>query len=167
MKKALIVIDVQNEYFPGGKLELWDLDRTLKNTIAHIETARNVGTPVILIQHEYENEAPFFQKDSEGAKIHGKVLAAAGQDTPIIKKSFADSFHQTNLSEVLKEFKAEHLLICGMMTQNCVAFTSLSPETQNFSKVTVLGDACTTFNELTHSLALDGLSTSREVVSES
>ncbi|MBK1810029.1 isochorismatase family protein [Clostridium sp. YIM B02505] len=163
MKKALIVIDLQNDYFPEGKFPLWNAESTLNNVEKAIEKANQNNIPIILVQHVSGSNSSFFSEGTEGVEIHPRVLKAAPNGRNVIKK-VADSFYNTNLEEVLSELEIEELLICGMMTQNCVAFTAISKEAEKYS-VKILGDCCTTVSEPIHVIALNGVSTRVEVIS--
>ncbi len=160
MKRALLLIDLQNDYFPGGLFPLWDTERTLPALVGAIERARTAGIEVIHIQHIANPEAgiaPFFNKDTPGAAIHPIILSAA-PDAPIVVKEYADSFHQTELEEVLSARGVSELLVCGMMTQNCVTHTAISKSAEKY-KVTILPDCCTTVSEPIHLIALHAVST--------
>ena len=160
MKKALLLIDLQNDYFPGGKFPLWNTDVTLSNIEQAINAAKAKNIPIIHIQHIANPEmgiAPFFNKGSEGAKIHSRILEAA-PDAPIVFKEFADSFEKTNLEEVLKELGVDELLVCGMMTQNCVTHTAISKSAEKY-KVSILPDCCTSVDLMIHNIALHAVST--------
>lgn len=158
MVKALLVIDLQNDYFPGGKFPLWNTEAVLGNTGRAIEKANAQGIPVIIIQHiAKQGLAPFFNEGTPGAEIHPCILAAA-PDAPIVVKEFADSFEKTTLEETLAKLAATELLVCGMMTQNCVTHTAISKAAEKYS-VCVLVDCCTTVDEMIHNIALHALST--------
>ncbi len=160
MGKALLVIDLQNDYFPGGNFSLWNTEAVLANVESAIELAKAKGIPVIHIQHIANPEqgiAPFFNKNTKGAAIHTRVLAAA-PDAPVVVKEFADSFVDTTLEEILSRLGATELLICGMMTQNCVTHTAISKSAEKY-KVSILPDCCTTVDEMIHNIALHAVST--------
>ena len=159
MGKALLVVDLQNDYFPEGKFPLWNTDVSLTTVERAIARAREKGVPVIIVQHIISNpsKAPFFKEGSSGVEVHPRVLAAA-PDAPIVVKSFADSFVKTTLEQTLTALGATELLVCGMMTQNCVTHTAISKSAEKYD-VTVLADACTTVNEILHVIALNALST--------
>ena len=76
----------------------------------------------------------------------------------MVVKAFADSFHQTNLEETLAGLGVNELLLCGMMTQNCVTHTAISKSAEKYA-VTVLTDCCTTVDQMIHLIALNALST--------
>jgi nicotinamidase-related amidase len=166
--KALLVIDLQNDYFPGGKFPLWNTDVVLKNIERAIETANAQGVPVIHIQHIANSKmgiAPFFNEGTPGADIHPCILAAAPK-APIVVKEFADSFEKTTLEATLTKLGVTELLICGMMTQNCVTHTAISKVAEKYS-VSVLVDCCTTVDEMIHNIALHALSTRVKLVPSS
>ena len=168
MTKALLVIDLQNDYFPGGKFPLWNTDAVLKNIERAIETANAHGIPVIHIQHIANSKmgiAPFFNEGTPGAEIHPRILAAAPK-APIVVKEFADSFEKTTLEATLTKLGVTELLICGMMTQNCVTHTAISKAAEKYS-VSVLVDCCTTVDEMIHNIALHALSTRVKLVPSS
>lgn len=165
-KKALIVIDLQNDYFAGGKFPLWNTEQTLTNVKTAIELANSQNIPVIHVQHIADPSngvAPFFNQGSVGADIHPEVLALA-PNAEVIIKNFADGFERTNLDEVLQQHNIEELMICGMMTQNCVAHTAISPAADKYA-VSILVDCCTTVDEMIHNIALHAVSPRVSLVS--
>ena len=165
MKKGLLIIDLQNDYFPGGKFPLWNTEVTLSNIEKAIKTAESKGIPVIHIQHIANPEmglAPFFSQGTEGAAIHPLIIQAA-PDAPVVVKEFADSFFDTNLEEVLSDLGVTDLLVCGMMTQNCVTHTAISKSAEKYT-VSILPDCCTTVDEMIHNIALHAVSTRIQLV---
>lgn len=160
-QRALLVIDLQNDYFPGGKFPLWNSEATLAKVEQAIARAHSVGMPVILVQHIADAGAPFFEAGSSGAEIHPAIRAAA-PDAPIVVKAFADSFHQTTLQETLAQLGVGELLVCGMMTQNCVTHTAISRAADAY-QVSVVADCCTTVSEMLHLIALKAVSTRLKV----
>ena len=159
MAKILLVIDIQNDYFPGGAFPLWNAEAVLERTERAIGRAKAMGVPVVLVQHlanPGKKPAPFFNPGTEGAAIHPRILAAA-PDAPIVVKHHADSFHATNLEAVLAELGATELLVCGMMTQNCVIHTAISPAAEKY-QIRILPDCCTTVSEILHLIALNAVS---------
>lgn len=161
MTKALLVIDLQNDYFDGGAFPLWNAAGTAENIARAIGAAQEAQVPVVHIQHIADASAglaPFFNEGTEGADIHPVILEAA-KDAPVVVKRFADSFEQTNLEATLERLGVDELLVCGMMTQNCVTHTAISKAAEKYNKVTVLVDCCTTVSEMLHQIALHALST--------
>ena len=160
MGKTLIVIDVQNDYFPGGKFPLWNTEETLSRTVSAVQRAQMQGVPVILVQHVADSSrglAPFFNAGTSGVELHHALIQAA-PEAPVVVKAFADSFHQTALEATLAGLGATELLVCGMMTQNCVTHTAISKAAEKYA-ITILTDCCTTIDQMIHLIALNALST--------
>jgi nicotinamidase-related amidase len=159
-KAALIVIDIQNDYFPGGKFPLWNVEAALANIEWAIAEAQARNIPVILVQHVADaakGPAPFFNAGSEGVELHPRIRAAA-PNAPIVTKSHADAFFQTSLEATLRELGVDELLVCGMMTQNCVTHTAISKAAEKY-QVAILPQCCTTVSEILHKIALSAIST--------
>ena len=157
-RQALIVIDVQNDYFPDGKFPQWNTAATLASITAAIGRARENDIPVILIQHVNAARlpaAPFFNEGTQGVAIHPDILAAA-PDALIVTKTGADSFAGTSLESVLSGLAVEELLVCGMMTQNCVTHTAISGSAERYLGK-VLTDCCTTVSQMIHAIALNAI----------
>ena len=154
--QALLVIDPQNDYFPNGSYPLWNTGIVLEKMKQAIIAAKQKSIPVILIRHEGNENSPFFKPGTEGAEVHKEITALA-PDAPVIIKKFADSFEQTPLFGLLTELKISELLLCGMMTQNCITHTALSKMAEPYT-ISVIQDACTTIDAMIHRIAINGLS---------
>lgn len=160
---ALIVIDVQNDYFPTGAYPLHDTQAVLERTVQAVRSAQAQGLPVVLVQHVAKGPSPFFNADTEGVQIH-PLLRAAAPDAPVVVKGHADSFLNTTLHATLAALGVDSLWLCGMMTHNCVTHTALSPQAQGYT-VRVLEDLCTTVDPMIHAIALSALRDRVEVLS--
>lgn len=168
LKPALLVIDLQNDYFPGGKYPLWNTEIVLHNIEGAIDKARASQIPVIFIQHLAKSKtgiAPFLNPGSSGAEIHPRLLQHA-PNAHIVTKHFADSFVDTTLETTLTELGVNTLYLCGMMTHNCVNHTALSKSAEKYQSV-ILHDCCTTVDEMLHQLALHAVSTRIKLVDSS
>jgi len=157
MTTTLLLIDLQNDYFPGGKYPLWNADAPLAATEAAIARARQEGIGIVHVQHVSGAKAPFFAPGSDGVRIHPRILAAA-PEAPVVVKQHADAFHQTDLAAVLAERNVGRLLLAGMMTQNCITHTALSKAAERYD-VAVLAEATTTVDPMIHGFALSALRT--------
>ncbi|WP_462383469.1 cysteine hydrolase family protein [Pseudomonas sp. Marseille-QA0892] len=153
MLRTLLVIDIQNDYFPGGVLPLWEAESTETRIIHAIQRAQQQGDRVVLVRHVSRADAGLFATGSAGNEIRTQVLAVA-PDAPVITKRFADAFQETELSTCVEG--TGHLLVCGMMTQNCVAFTAMSTLAPRCD-ITVLSDLCTAPLESVHKIAVNAL----------
>ena len=142
MKPALIIIDIQNDYFPGGKLELeGSIDASLQ-AARLLDAFRAKGLPLVHIQHVSNRPgASFFLPDTEGVKIHANVAPRAGET--VLQKNFPNSFRGTGLLEHLRALGADHLVIAGMMTHMCVDATTRAAFDLGFS-CALAHDACAT-----------------------
>jgi nicotinamidase-related amidase len=141
-KQALIVVDIQNDYFPQGKWPLVGADAAADNAVRLIKAFREAGDSVVHIRHEFTSEdAPFFTPNSEGAKLHPKVLNRA--DEPVVLKHFVNSFRETVLKSILDEQGIKELVVVGSMSHMCV--DGITRAAADFGyKVTVIHDACAT-----------------------
>ncbi|WP_349736230.1 cysteine hydrolase family protein [Pseudomonas jessenii] len=141
-KQALIVVDIQNDYFPQGKWPLVGADAAADNAVRLIKAFRDAGDSVVHIRHEFTSEdAPFFTPNSEGAKLHPKVLNRA--DEPVVLKHFVNSFRETELKSVLDEQGIKELVVVGSMSHMCVDGITRAAADFGYT-VTVIHDACAT-----------------------
>jgi nicotinamidase-related amidase len=123
MKRALLVIDVQNEYFPGGLLPVSYPQGSMENILNVIETAQLNGVMVIVIQHTAPQPgSKTFVKDSWGWTLHDSIKNN-GYDY-LIEKNLPGSFTGTNLEDILKENGIDTVAISGYMTQMCCDTTA-------------------------------------------
>ncbi len=141
MEKALIIIDIQNEYFENGALELVNPISASENAAKILEFFRKHNLPVIHVQHISPEGVPFFVKETEGVKIHENVQPL--NDEKLIQKSYPNSFRETDLLEHLKNLKVKDLVIVGMMTHMCIDATTRAAFDHSFA-CTVIADACAT-----------------------
>lgn len=138
--QALLIIDVQNDYFPGGRFELAGAVEALERTGAVLRRFREKGLPVIFVRHiNTRPGASFFLPDTSGAEIHPDI--APRGDEPVVVKHAPNSFFQTNLLEVLQAGKVSGLVVCGMMTHMCIDTTVRAAKDYGIP-VTLLYDAC-------------------------
>jgi nicotinamidase-related amidase len=145
MKTALLVIDIQKDYFPGGKYPLVEPLAAAKKAYMLLQCFREhgpQGAHHIHIQHiALKPDATFFVKGTEGSDIHDSVAHFVGE--PIVYKHYPNSFRETNLLDMLKEWGIERVVITGMMTHMCVDATTRAAADLGF-KVIVAEDACAT-----------------------
>ena len=106
-----------------------------------IRECRSNDIPVIYIQHNGPKDHPL-EKGTDGWRIHAAIAPQEGDN--IVEKTTPDSFHNTNLSEVLQEKEIEHVILSGMQTEYCVDTTTRA--CSEGYKVTLVSDAHSTFN---------------------
>jgi nicotinamidase-related amidase len=122
MTTALVLIDLQNDYFPGGTMELVGAEDAVLRARTLLEAFRTRTLPVFHIQHIARRAgATFFLPGTKGAEIHAAVRPAAGE--AVITKHFPSSFRETTLLESLRGAGASRLVLAGMMTHMCVDTT--------------------------------------------
>ena len=148
MQKALLIVDVQNDYFEGGKSELYKPQNALINIEKALKFFREKSQLVIHVQHiNTRAGATFFLPGTDGVSIH-KNLTPLNNETLIVKHA-PNSFLNTKLAAILQEHKVSELIICGMMTHMCIDTTTRACMDYGIS-VTLLEDACTTKNLVFH-----------------
>jgi nicotinamidase-related amidase len=141
-KTALLLVDIQNDYFPGGKNELQGSPQAgvqAGRLLDHFRRTRQVTTH---IQHiSTRPGAKFFLPGTPGVEIHASVGPLAGET--VIQKHYPNSFRETVLLEYLHTVQATRLVIAGMMTHMCVEATTRAAFDLGFECL-VAADACAT-----------------------
>lgn len=142
MKTCLILVDIQNDYFLGGSMELVGMENAAANAQLLLRTARAAGMPVIHVQHIAAHQsATFFIPGTDGANINPIVAPLA--DEPVVVKHFPNSFRDTNLLELLRKGEIDSLVVCGAMSQMCIDATVRAAFDLGFG-CSVAADACAT-----------------------
>src|SRR5690242_13829087 len=109
--RALVLIDIQNDYFPGGKWPLTGMDSAADNAAKVLSAARAKGDLIIHVRHEFPTvDAPFFLPNSEGARIHPKVHFLAGET--VVLKHHVNAFRETDLKAILDKHGIEEVVLC-------------------------------------------------------
>lgn len=138
-KTALILVDIQNDYFDGGSWPVDQMAAVAGNAARLLAQARAVGDLVLHVRHEASAEAPFFKPGTEGAEIHVSVLPEAGE--AVVVKNRPNSFVGTDLQSQLEGAGIKKLVICGAMSQMCIDATARAAADMGYA-VTVAADAC-------------------------
>lgn len=142
MNTALLVIDIQNDYFPGGAMELVGSNEAGQRARKLIEAFRSKALPVIHVQHiSTRPGAGFFVPGTSGVEIHPSVAPLDGET--IIRKNYPNSFRETPLLQHLRDGKIGRLVIAGMMTHMCVDTTVRAAGDLGFECL-LAHDACAT-----------------------
>lgn len=142
MATALLLIDLQQDYFPGGAMQLAGVTQASENAAKLLAQFRTAGDPIFHIKHVFESrEAPFFRPDSTGIAIHPSVAPTG--DEPVITKHQVNAFHQTDLKQQLDAANADSLVICGAMSHMCVEGTTRAASDLGY-QCQVIHDACAT-----------------------
>lgn len=140
MSRALIVVDIQKDYFPGGRMELVGTEDASLRARELIEAFRDSGEPRFHVQHVFEGpDAPFFAAGTEGAEIHPNVAPIEGE--PVIVKRFPNAFRDTSLLDDLRGLGVTDVVLCGMMTSMCVDASARAAADFGFTTL-LAADAC-------------------------
>jgi nicotinamidase-related amidase len=144
MKTGLILVDIQNDYFPGGRMELTAMVAASSRAKNLLSFFRESLWPTFHIQHIAAREgATFFLPDTQGAEIHDSVEPLPGEI--VIQKHHINSFSETQLLDELKKAAVERVVVCGAMSHMCIDAVVRAAADLGFGCV-VIHDACATRN---------------------
>ncbi len=142
MASALVLVDIQNEYFPGGRMELAGIQQASASAREVLTLFRDRGWPTFHVQHlSIQADAPLFTPGTPFVEIHEGVRPLPGER--VIPKHFPNSFHQTPLLEELKARGADHAVIVGAMSHMCIDATTRAAYDLGL-RCTLIHDACAT-----------------------
>ena len=137
---ALVLVDIQNDYFPGGAMELCGAVAAGGKAALVLERFRRAGAGIVHVRHESARpDATFFLPGTPGADIAACVAPRPGE--AVVTKAFPNSFRDTALGAQLAARGAKRLVVCGMMTLMCVDATVRAAFDLGYA-VTVAADAC-------------------------
>jgi nicotinamidase-related amidase len=142
MNNRLILVDLQNDYFHGGNMELVGIEDAAANAQILLNEFRKAKLPVIHVQHISAHPgATFFLPETDGANINQMVTPQ--EDEIVVVKNFPNSFRGTSLLEILKKGKTDNTVICGAMSHMCIDATTRAAFDLGFNCI-VAEDACAT-----------------------
>jgi nicotinamidase-related amidase len=140
MARALLIIDIQRDYFPGGAYPLVEPEPAAEAARHVLDGFRSRGEPVVHMKHVWDApDATFMRPGTDGVEIHPLVAPADGER--VIEKAEANSFLGTGLESVLREAGIDSLVVAGMMSSMCVDATVRAAVDLGFG-ATVVHDAC-------------------------
>lgn len=146
-KQALLIVDVQNDYFTGGRMALKNPEAALANIEKVLKIFRDKKLPIIHVQHVgIHPGATFFLPDTDGVLIHKNIRPQDGEY--LVVKHLPNSFFETDLGAILAKTSIKDLVVCGMMTHMCIDATVRACKDFGIA-VTLLDDACAT-RDLAH-----------------
>jgi nicotinamidase-related amidase len=138
MKRALLVIDVQNEYFTG-QLPITHPHDHLGNILRVMDASTAAKVPVVVIQHAFARpDPPIFQEGTPGWELHPEV--ASRPNDHHIQKNLPGSFTGTDLEDWLRRNEVDTVTIAGYMSHMCCDTTARQGLHRGF-RVEFLGDA--------------------------
>lgn len=144
MTAALVVIDVQQEYFTGAfPIVHPDREQSLARIVDAMRAATAAGLPVVVVQHSEGDEAGVFRPGNEGFELHPAV-AAEPRDHLIVKR-YPGTFTGTDLGEWIAGRGVDELVVAGYMTHMCCDTTTRQAVHLDLS-VTLLSDATGTID---------------------
>ena len=142
---ALLLIDLQNDYFESFENAKWKLKNTeeaASNALKLLNKFREKNMKIIHVRHEFNAEnPPFFAPNSQGAKIHDS-LTPKENETQVLKHD-VNSFKNTNLKEILDDSNITNVIIVGAMSYMCIDAVARAASDFGY-KCFVAHDACTT-----------------------
>lgn len=142
MTTALLIVDIQNDYFPGGAMEVVGAEAAATQAATLLATFRQNARPIVHMQHiATRPAATFFLPNTAGAEIHESVRPSLGE--VVFQKHFPNSFRETPLLEHLRTSGITQLVIVGMMTHMCIDTTTRAAADFGF-KCLLAHDACAT-----------------------
>lgn len=142
MSNCLLLIDIQNDYFENGNMELKGINEAASNAQLLLKYFRKANFPIIHIQHfSVRPEATFFLPNTVGVEINKMVYPL--EDEIVIKKNFPNSFRDTDLLKTLNEMGVKTLTVCGAMSHMCIDATTRAAFDYQFECI-VAEDACAT-----------------------
>jgi nicotinamidase-related amidase len=135
-------VDLQNDYFSGGNMELVETQKAAANAQQLLSKFRKENLPIIHIQHiSTRPGATFFVPETHGAKINEMVVPT--ENEKVVVKNYPNSFRETSLLVTLKDLKISDIVICGAMSHMCIDATTRAAFDLGFNCV-VAEDACAT-----------------------
>ena len=144
MKRGLIVVDLQNEYLPTGKLPLFGIETAVAKAARVIDHARKNNTPVFHIRHVSAGaDAPIFVQGSTGVEVIPAVAPAG--DEPVIVKHHINAFRETDLKQQLEAHGVDEVVVIGAMSHMCIDAVVRAAADMGWP-VSVLNDACATLD---------------------
>ncbi|WP_062205242.1 isochorismatase family protein [Demequina salsinemoris] len=145
-RRALVLIDVQNEYFTGRlPIQHPPREESLARILEAVETAETAGVPIVVVQHDSGAAAPVFAPGTPGYELHPALADRAKPEWTRVVKHHASVLAETvvdgaPLEDWLRAKGVDTLTLTGYMTNNCVLGTSVDAVTRGL-KVEVLSDA--------------------------
>lgn len=145
-RRALIVVDVQQEYFDGPlAIQYPPREESVANILAVMDAAVDAGIPTAVIEHESPEGFPVFAPGTAGRELHPDVASRAHDGWKRATKSVGSVFPETGLSDWLKEQGVDTVTLVGYMANNCILASAADAETRGVA-VEVLSDATGAIN---------------------
>ncbi|MET3511066.1 isochorismatase family protein [Plantibacter sp. MCCC 1A11337] len=145
-RRALILIDVQQEYFAGPlAIQYPPRDESILRIADAIDAATTAGVPVVVVQHSSGSGAPVFDPDTSAFELHPEVARRVQPSWKGVVKQYGSVFAGTELEAWLREQGVDTVTLVGYMTNNCVIASAAGAEELGID-VEVLSDATGAIN---------------------
>lgn len=139
--RALVLIDIQQEYFTGPlEIQYPAPTDSLPRIIAAIDAAEANGIPVVVVQHTAGDDAPVFNPTLPGFALHPEIEQRRTPAWKAITKQYGSVFAGTDLVDWLQENSVDTVTLVGYMTNNCIIASAAQAETIGIA-AEVLSDA--------------------------
>ncbi|TCM58805.1 nicotinamidase-related amidase [Rhizobium sp. PP-F2F-G48] len=139
--RALLVVDLQNDYLAKGRFPLTDIDQAVGNAARVVAAARQAGDLVINIRHESPADGPFFAVGTDGAEIVAAMAPLEGE--AVVTKHYPNAFRETALAEMLASAGVQAVTVIGAMSHMCIDATARAAADLGYA-TTIVEDACAT-----------------------
>lgn len=140
-RRALVVVDVQQEYFAGPlAIQYPPVNQALGNILDALDVATREGIPVAIVQHEKPEGAALFAKGSPGWALHPGIEGLLDPAWKRMAKTYASCFDDTELAGWLRQHEVDTVTLVGFMTNNCILATAAAAVPLGFT-AEVLSDA--------------------------
>ena len=140
-RRALVVVDVQQEYFDGPlQIQYPPREESLANIVSAIGVADSRGIPVVVVQHHMPEGAPVFVEGTPGWELHPEVESVADGSRKRIHKQYGSVFAGTDLAQWLRDNNIDTITLVGFMTNNCDLASAVEAEGLGFA-AEILSDA--------------------------
>ena len=141
MKTCLILIDIQNDYFAGGRMTLVGMEAAATNALLLLQAYRRTGSRIIHVQHvSMGPKATFFLPETHGVKGHDLVVPL--EDEVLVTKNYPNGFRDTHLLEMLNKENMTDLVFCGAMSHMCIDATVRAGFDLGFNCVSESNQCC-------------------------
>jgi len=128
-RRALIVVDVQQEYFDGIlQIQFPPRDETLSNVTRALDVAAQYDIPVVIVQHEGPKGAPVFAVGSPSWTLHPEIERRLKPTSKHVSKAASSVFAGTDVATWLADQQVNTVTIVGYMTNNCDLATAVEAE---------------------------------------
>ena len=142
MARGLLLIDIQNDYFPGGPMELVGMEQAADNARSLLASFRQRGESVFHVQHiSTRPESGFFQPDTTGVEINERVTPLDQES--LTQKNFPNAFRATAIDQTIRDSGIDELVVCGAMSHMCIDASTRAAFDLGYT-CTVVADACAT-----------------------